>query len=122
MTTQIKVISISNFTAVPTGDTESQADSDWIHYYAWMGGLVKRTDAIRLFLTSELEEKWLGDGNRSLVSQSMCVMCLGGYVFACICSLCVLVRVHVCVIISLWNQFPRGCASISFADSLIYKA
>lgn len=37
-------------TATPTGDTESQTDSDWIHYQARMGGggRVKRTDTIRL--------------------------------------------------------------------------
>lgn len=85
--------------AAPTGDTQSQTDSDWIHYYARIGG-------------------W-GSGQEDRHNQtfpnfkprgeiSACV-----FVWPCICMHVVRVHVDECVITSLWNQFPVGCAKDS---------
>lgn len=59
--------------AAPTGDTESQTDSDWIHYYTWGGGGFSK-------LHSERGNVW--ETHTDHVSVTVCVMCL----CVCVCD------------------------------------
>ena len=82
--------------AAPSGDKDSQTDSDWIHYYALMGGGVEsrgETQSVFSKLQSERGNGW------EIYTDHLSVGFCGHIVYLHVYAVCRCVCVCVCVII-----------------------